>query len=759
MFTFNSYLRNSARDFFLVVKTCRTYQTSGMNNNIPKVLLVIFVVNTVLAQTKLQNCERSLLKPLIVTECKILGRGISQADVLPNGTVCLIRCSDKAWTGHGWRKCVNGNWEGSRIECDGHISVRRQLSRRKREKQCRRSGWIKKCTDVDRNGHLECKWRHWLYKCKAVYDELKISCPPYQIVTAGKEQTSAYVTWSSPTTSGGKGWYSAVSQCGGPGKGMLQAGSYEIKYKVSDSRTWKFCSFRITVNVHKCDYPVRPSNGKVTCKTYNNDVLWGYGCKFTCNNGYILRGSSNVTCEENGGYNQDSPTCEPKPCGELKEMIQYGRYECPISPHYGDTCKLICDKGFAHKGSGLPTCGADGKWIIHQLSCKDVEAPRFSKCPKSKIIIYADKNKKTAVLTWDELEATDNSGTVSIQQLSGTPKGTRVLSGTYSVSFTAKDAAGLERHCNFTIIVGVLHCLPPNLNDTLMTYRCKGHQYGNKCDLSCKLDQPLVGDESITCDKHHSIKTKAFWNFNQRPYCKATSCSDFLPPLHGASACDKWLGGAICSILCNEKYDVPRGLSNTKNTYVCSYTTGKWKPSVVPDCTKKRHSSGIKLPGEVYLYYSGHCGDVKDVISQKFINKLKYMDSGMFSAFCDPYDECKAENVVVKCGKTKRKRSLVRRDTENQFFVTWDFTSNFTLINDTFEASRTFYESKLNSMADVVKQKINQGEFDELIPGLQTVNDSFNIGYVGFICGEGLKPNYDTGTCRKYSFDLNVVLL
>ena len=66
---------------------------------------------------------------------------------------------------------------------------------------------------------------------------------------------------------------------------------------------------------------------------------------------------------------------------------------------------------------------------------------------------------------------------------------------------------------------------------------------------------------------------------------KVMDCADLDPPLNGALACGDWHDGKNCQMMCNIKYDIPRGAAS-HGVYVCDFSTGDWFPNaIVPDCS------------------------------------------------------------------------------------------------------------------------------------------------------------------------------
>ncbi|NMM49605.1 HYR domain-containing protein [Marinigracilibium pacificum] len=129
---------------------------------------------------------------------------------------------------------------------------------------------------------------------------------------------------------------------------------------------------------------------------------------------------------------------------------------------------------FDNTNSGCMECGATCPEFINHNRCNDINstcsnnfcelqygksafkgvdnlAPKFDYCP-SDLIFYTDDNSCTALATWPDPQASDNSGTVTISDPS-IPKGQNLAPGTYTVNYTATDGSGNKATCSFNFEV------------------------------------------------------------------------------------------------------------------------------------------------------------------------------------------------------------------------------------------------------------------------------------------------------------------
>ncbi|MCF4100942.1 HYR domain-containing protein [Gillisia sp. M10.2A] len=99
----------------------------------------------------------------------------------------------------------------------------------------------------------------------------------------------------------------------------------------------------------------------------------------------------------------------------------------------------------------------------------DTEAPVIS-CPAN-ITQNIDGDKCSAIVTFADATATDNSGSVTVTQTAGLTSGSEFPVGTSTVTFQAEDEAGLKAECSFTVTiidneVPLIIC-PSNISETV----------------------------------------------------------------------------------------------------------------------------------------------------------------------------------------------------------------------------------------------------------------------------------------------------
>uniref|UniRef100_A0A8C4SUT0 Complement component receptor 1-like protein n=1 Tax=Erpetoichthys calabaricus TaxID=27687 RepID=A0A8C4SUT0_ERPCA len=109
-------------------------------------------------------------------------------------------------------------------------------------------------------------------------------------------------------------------------------------------------------------------NGKKTPRPdspyYFNGII-----SFACDAGYRLVGKQTITCNENEEWSSELPTCERIICPDV--VVKNGSKICGHgAPYYmNDILHFICNTGYTMMGSNTITCQEDGHWSSEPPSC------------------------------------------------------------------------------------------------------------------------------------------------------------------------------------------------------------------------------------------------------------------------------------------------------------------------------------------------------------------------------------------------------
>lgn len=116
----------------------------------------------------------------------------------------------------------------------------------------------------------------------------------------------------------------------------------------------------------KCEQPSYIANGD----PHFTDITFGSAVTYTCRSGYVLSGSTSMTCLETGSWSGARPTCNPVDCGPATP-IEDGVIVGDVYT-YGNSVTYICDEGFELTGASDLICRADRTWSNPPPLCQRI---------------------------------------------------------------------------------------------------------------------------------------------------------------------------------------------------------------------------------------------------------------------------------------------------------------------------------------------------------------------------------------------------
>ncbi|KAK2526507.1 hypothetical protein Q9233_008277 [Columba guinea] len=129
------------------------------------------------------------------------------------------------------------------------------------------------------------------------------------------------------------------------------------------------------------------AHGKEVYKS-KDDYTVGTRVRLACDEGYALRGQDSIECQAGASWNPPLPFCDkvvrcPRPVVQRGRMIPQ-RFTFP----YGAAVRFSCDEGFVLRGDAESQCLADGTWHPPLPTCQPVRCPK----PKQEdLTIFAPK--------------------------------------------------------------------------------------------------------------------------------------------------------------------------------------------------------------------------------------------------------------------------------------------------------------------------------------------------------------------------------
>ncbi|XP_020368554.2 inactive serine protease PAMR1 [Rhincodon typus] len=174
--------------------------------------------------------------------------------------------------------------------------------------------------------------------------------------------------------------------------------------------TWTGKQPTCTKGNKTCPDPGVPLNGHRRILPRSGRINQGYATvgtilQFTCDYLFLLSGSAQRTCQEDGMWTEKQPICtkvninctDPGAPVKGQQKILPGSGE--ISQGYatvGTTVRFTCSYSFVLSGSARRTCQQDGTWTEKQPTCiKACKQPKLPNLVKQKVLSMQLQTRKT----------------------------------------------------------------------------------------------------------------------------------------------------------------------------------------------------------------------------------------------------------------------------------------------------------------------------------------------------------------------------
>ncbi|XP_039548389.1 P-selectin-like isoform X2 [Pimephales promelas] len=156
---------------------------------------------------------------------------------------------------------------------------------------------------------------------------------------------------------------------------------YELKGSSTTrcTSTTEWSSKPPTCELVQCPELIKPQEGQMRCNHPMGQFSYRSTCEFVCEGGYKLRDNSSSTlfCGATGQWNDSQPTCEIHHCPALDSPVN-GELSCTLSFSYGSKCSFSCVEGFLLQGASEISCTKTAEWSHEPPHCEAVVCPRLS---------------------------------------------------------------------------------------------------------------------------------------------------------------------------------------------------------------------------------------------------------------------------------------------------------------------------------------------------------------------------------------------
>ncbi|XP_055950757.1 P-selectin-like isoform X2 [Argiope bruennichi] len=325
-------------------------------------------------------------------------------------------------------------------------------------------------------------------------------------------------------------------------------------------------------------------------------------CRVSCNPGYMLVGSSVITCSPSGSWNEPLPSCRRSTpevtniCPTLNAPEGGRLVGSCTAANSGDTCQLVCISGYRPSDTRVLICQTNGQWSNSLPRCLS------SGCPDIQVPNAA-------------LSGTCDPG-VPGQSCTVTCQAGYTLTGTSTlVCQTNGQWSGNIPTCSIRSCPGLQ---PPNSGGN--SGSCNPGVVGQSCNFYCNTGYRLVGQSNLVCGSNGQ------WS-GSPPQCANEGCPAINPPVNGGNSgsCTSATVGQSCSFTCDAGFTL-----NGQSTLYCQ-AGGRWS-SAAPTCTAPTGCPDLNPPA--YGGLSGQCRQATVGQSCSFTCQAGYTLAGQATLYC-----------------------------------------------------------------------------------------------------------------------------
>ncbi|XP_047442465.1 P-selectin isoform X1 [Mugil cephalus] len=315
------------------------------------------------------------------------------------------------------------------------------------------------------------------------------------------------------------------------------------------------------------------SHGSLRCSDPHREFSFGSRCTTTCDEGFLLNGTVDTECTSQGTWRTNVPLCLAKRCPTLRPPV-HGSFLCS-DPHgefsFGSQCATTCEEGFLLNGTADTECTSQGTWSKSIPECFATRCPVLSS-PSHGSLVCSDPHGEFSF--GSQCTTTCEEGFF----LNGTADAECTSQGTWSREMPRCQA----RQCPLLADVpqhGKMNCSHPH----------SPFSYGSHCDFECSEGFRLRGASAVMCSN------SGRWS-RDLPTCQPVQCKTISSlSSHHSMNCSHPLGhfsfGSKCVFTCKEGFSL-----NGTAALLCS-STGVWSDNL-PSC------EGMSV-GTAMLLYTG----------------------------------------------------------------------------------------------------------------------------------------------------------
>ncbi|XP_045061348.1 P-selectin isoform X1 [Coregonus clupeaformis] len=309
--------------------------------------------------------------------------------------------------------------------------------------------------------------------------------------------------------------------------------------------------------VVRCGPLSPPAMGNMTCVEPLGASSFTSSCGFSCEEGYLLRGDTNLTCLSTGQWTNRTPACELVQCDAINAP-PHASMNCwnPVEEFsYGSTCALECEEGFVLVGTNSTHCSSLGYWSHALPVCQAQQCDALTSPPHGS-------------MNCSDLHGQFHYGSQCLFSCEeGFP-----LNGVADTECTSLGT--WSRRAPLCLVVRCGPLSPPAMGNMTCVEPLGASSFTSSCGFSCEEGYLLRGDTNLTC------LSTGQWT-NRTPACELVQCDAINAPPHASMNCwnpvEEFSYGSTCALECEEGFV----LVGTNSTH-CS-SLGYWSHAL-PVC-------------------------------------------------------------------------------------------------------------------------------------------------------------------------------
>ncbi|KAM9479029.1 P-selectin isoform 3-T3 [Salvelinus alpinus] len=295
----------------------------------------------------------------------------------------------------------------------------------------------------------------------------------------------------------------------------------------------------------QCDTLTSPPHGSMNCSDLHGQFHYGSQCLFSCEEGFLLNGLADTECTSLGTWSRSAPLCLVVRCGPLSPPAM-GNMSCvdPLgASSFTSSCGFSCEEGYLLRGDTNLTCLSTGQWTNHTPACEPLQCDILTSPPHGS-------------MNCSDLHGQFHYGS---QCLFSCEEGF-LLNGLADTECTSLGT--WSRRAPLCLVVRCGPLSPPAMGNMSCVDPLGASSFTSSCGFSCEEGYLLRGDTNLTC------LSTGQWT-NHTPACEPQQCDSLTSPPHGSMNCSDLHGqfqyGSQCLFSCEEGF-LLNGLADTECT-------------------------------------------------------------------------------------------------------------------------------------------------------------------------------------------------